>query len=128
MTELEKQRRLKVATSFGLVYVLWGGTYLAMRVAVEHIPPYVMGAVRYLIAGPLMLGYLALVGKKIRISRRDAARLLVVGFLLLSVGNMGVAWAEEYLPSGMAALIAPWCPSGWPLSKPGYSKCAECLP
>lgn len=110
MTELEKQRRLKVATSFGLVYVLWGGTYLAMRVAVEHIPPYVMGAVRYLIAGPLMLGYLALIGKKIRISRRDALRLLVIGFLLLSVGNMGVAWAEEYVPSGLAALIAAVVP------------------
>jgi drug/metabolite transporter (DMT)-like permease len=110
MTELEKQRRLKVATAFGLVYVLWGGTYLAMRVAVEHIPPYVMGAVRYLIAGPLMLGYLALVGKKIRISRQDALRLLVIGFLLLSVGNMGVAWAEEYVPSGLAALIAAVVP------------------
>ena len=66
MTQAEKHHQLKVAAAFGLVYVLWGGTYLAMKVAVDHIPPYVMGAIRYLLAGPLMLGYLALIGRKIR--------------------------------------------------------------
>jgi len=107
---VEKQQKLKVATAFGLVYVLWGGTYLAMKIAVEHIPPYVMGTVRYLIAGPLMLGYLALIGKKIRISRLDVVRLIALGVLMLSIGNMGVAWAEEYVPSSLAALIVAIVP------------------
>src|SRR5436305_8936467 len=105
MTPTEKHHQLKVATSFGLVYVLWGGTYLAMKVAVEHIPPYVMGAVRYLVAGPLMLGYLAAIGRKVRLNRQDLMRLITIGGLLLSIGNMGVAWAEEYVPSGLAALM-----------------------
>src|SRR5256885_13273557 len=76
-----------------------------MKIAVEHIPPFVMGTVRYLIAGPLMLGYLALIGRKIRISRLDVVRLIALGVLMLSIGNMGVAWAEEYVPSGLAALV-----------------------
>src|SRR5947209_123675 len=110
MTQAEKHHQLKVAAAFGLVYVLWGGTYLAMQVAVDHIPPYVMGAIRYLLAGPLMLGYLALIGRKVRINRQDLMRLIIIGGLLLSIGNMGVAWAEEYVPSGLAALIVAVVP------------------
>lgn len=110
MTAAEKHHQLKVATAFGLVYVLWGGTYLAMKIAVEHIPPYVMGTLRYLVAGPLMLGYLALIGRNIRINRQDALRLIAIGGLLLSIGNMGVAWAEEYVPSSLAALIVAVVP------------------
>jgi drug/metabolite transporter (DMT)-like permease len=101
---------LRVATAFGLVYVLWGGTYLAMKIAVGYMPPYVMGAARYLTAGPLMLAYLALIGRRIRITRQDALRLLAIGVLLLSIGNMGVAWAEEYVPTGLAALIVAVVP------------------
>src|SRR5947208_756185 len=104
------KRQLKVAIAFGLVYVLWGATYLAMRVAVEHIPPYVLGATRYLIAGPLMLAYCALSGRKISITRQDMLRLVAIGVLLLSVANMGVTWAEVYVPSSLAALIVAIVP------------------
>jgi drug/metabolite transporter (DMT)-like permease len=110
MSPAEKHHQLKVATAFGLVYVLWGGTYLAMKIAVEHIPPYVMGTLRYLVAGPLMLGYLGLMGRTVRINRQDALRLIAIGGLLLSIGNMGVAWAEEFVPSGLAALIVAVVP------------------
>ena len=99
-----------MALAFALVYVLWGGTYLAMRVAVEHIPPYVMGAMRFLIAGPTMLAWCALSGRKVRINRQDLLRLATVGVLLLSVANMGVAWSEEYVSSGLAALIVAVVP------------------
>src|SRR5215471_12692179 len=95
----ENRHPFKVSTAFALVYVLWGATYLAMRVVVEHIPPYVMGAVRFGVAGPLMLAWCALAGKKVRITRQDAPRLLAVGVLLLSIANMGVGGAEEYVPS-----------------------------
>jgi len=106
----EQHRQFQVATAFALVYVLWGATYLAMRVAVEHIPAYVMGAVRFSIAGPLMLAYCALRGKKVSITRQDAPRLFAVGVLLLSIANMGVAGAEEYVPSGLTALIVAIVP------------------
>jgi drug/metabolite transporter (DMT)-like permease len=106
----EKHQRFRVALAFGLVYVLWGGTYLAMRVVVENIPVYVMGAVRFGISGPLMLAYCALSGRKVRITGKDAFRLLVIGVLLLSISNMGVALAEKYVTSGLAALIVACVP------------------
>ncbi len=109
MTE-ERHRRFRVALSFALVYVLWGATYLAMRIVVEHIPAFVMGSVRYGIAGPLMLAWCVLSGRKVTITRHDAWRLLAIGILLLSIGNMGVAGAEKYVPSGLAALIVVCVP------------------
>lgn len=109
MTE-EKHHRVRVAIAFGLVYVLWGSTYMAIRVAVEHIPAYVMGAVRYVIAGPLMLAWCAFSGRKVSINRQDALHLAAIGVLLLSIANMGVAGAEEHVPSSLAALVVAGVP------------------
>ena len=96
--------------AFGLVYVLWGSTYLAMRIIVRDLPPYVAGAVRYLISGPIMLLACALLGRKVRLTVGDFARLCVISILLLSLGNIGVLWAEEYVPSSLAALIVALVP------------------
>jgi drug/metabolite transporter (DMT)-like permease len=111
MTEAERQRRFFVALNFGLVYVLWGSTYLAIRIVVtEHIPPAMMGAVRFLVAGSVMLAVCAAMGKKIALSRQDFLRVGAIGVLLLTGGNVGVAWAEKYVPSGLAALLAAAVP------------------
>ncbi len=110
MPPSEKQQRFSIAVAFGLVYVLWGSTYLAMRIAVRDLPPYVAGGTRYLISGPIMLLACFLLGRKVRITRRDLARLSVIGILLLSMGNIGVLWAEEYVPSNLAALIVATVP------------------
>src|SRR5215813_13511825 len=87
-----ENHRFRVALAFALVYVLWGSTYLAMRVAVRDVEPFVIGATRYLISGPIMLAVCALTGRKIALSLRDGLRLLVIGAALLTVGNMGVVW------------------------------------
>jgi drug/metabolite transporter (DMT)-like permease len=79
-------------------------------VVVEHVPAYVLGSVRFCIAGPLMLAWCAWSGRKVRISRQDAFRLGAVGVLLLSIANMGVAGSEKYLPSGLTALIVAGVP------------------
>jgi drug/metabolite transporter (DMT)-like permease len=111
MTPIEhKQHRFRIALSFALVYVLWGSTYLAMRVAVATVPPYAVGSVRYLVAGLLMLSWCALTGRKIKISGSDFVRLLAIGVLLLSIANVGVLWAEQYVSSGLAALIVAIVP------------------
>jgi drug/metabolite transporter (DMT)-like permease len=102
--------RFRVMLSFALVYLFWGSTYLAMRVAVRDLPPFVIGATRYLISGPIMLAFCALSGRKIRPSRHDLLRLLVIGIFLLSIGNMGVLWGEKYVPSGLAALVVAIVP------------------
>src|SRR5215472_11873520 len=100
MTPLEQKHRFRIALSFGLVYVMWGSTYLAMRIAVATVPPYAVGGSRYLISGLMMLLWCAFTGKKIRITRKDLVRLLAIGILLLSIANIGVLWAEEYVSSG----------------------------
>jgi drug/metabolite transporter (DMT)-like permease len=110
MTALEHQHRFRVALCFGLVYVFWGSTYLAIRVAVQHVPPFAVGSSRYLTSGLLMLLWCAFTGKKIRITRQDFVRLLAIGVLLLTVGNGAVLWAEQYVPSGLAALIVAIVP------------------
>jgi drug/metabolite transporter (DMT)-like permease len=103
-------QRSRVILAFALLYVLWGSTYLAMRVIVRDMPPYVAGAVRYLVAGPIMLAACALMGRKISLTRRDLGQLLVISILLLSIGNIGVLWGEEYVPSGLASLIVALVP------------------
>jgi drug/metabolite transporter (DMT)-like permease len=103
--------RVKVIVAFALVYVFWGSTYLAIGMtSAEGIPPFVMCAMRFLIAGPLMLAACALFGRNVRISLQEALRLAVIGGLLLVGGNGGLAWAEQYVPTGFAALIVAVTP------------------
>ncbi|MBZ5492202.1 MAG: EamA family transporter [Acidobacteriia bacterium] len=104
------QNRSRIIVAFALLYVLWGSTYLAMRVIVRDMPPYVAGTVRYLIAGPIMLVACALMGRKISLTRRDLKQLLVISILLLSTGNIGVLWGEVYVSSGLASLIVALVP------------------
>jgi drug/metabolite transporter (DMT)-like permease len=104
------QNRSRIIVAFALLYVLWGSTYLAMRVIVRDMPPYVAGTVRYLVAGPIMLAACALLGRKISLTRRDLGQLLVISILLLSIGNIGVLWGEIYVSSGLASLIVALVP------------------
>lgn len=106
----EKAHSARVGVSFGLVYFFWGSTYLAILIAVRHFPAALLGALRFLIAGALMLAWCAFSGKKIAISRKDALRLLLVGVLLLTGGNVVLAWTEQYINSGLAALIVAVLP------------------
>ena len=94
-----------VILAFGLVYVFWGATYTAIDIAVEHIPPALMCGVRFLIAGAVMLAYCGLRGQEIRFPAIQLAHLAVVGILLLMGGNLTLSYAEQYLPSGLAALL-----------------------
>ena len=98
--------RLKVILAFALVYIFWGSTYLAIGIADdEHLPPFVMCAIRFFIAGPIMMAICAAIGKKVWVGRDNLVRLAVIGCLLLVGGNGGLAWAEQYVPTGFAALI-----------------------
>lgn len=110
MTAAERQHRFQVMTAFLLVYFFWGSTYLGIRIAVEHIPPFMLGGARFLVAGVLMLAYCAFSGRKIALGWADAWRLAVIGVLLLTGGNMLLAYSEEVLPSGVAALIVATVP------------------
>src|SRR3954468_24956760 len=108
--EHEETHRLRVGTSFALVYFFWGSTYLAIEIAVRHFPAGLVGALRFLIAGALMLAWCAVTRKKIAISAKDAVRLLLVGVLLLTGGNVILIWTEQYINSGLAAMIVAVVP------------------
>jgi drug/metabolite transporter (DMT)-like permease len=94
-----------VTLAFGLVYLFWGSTYLAIDIAVESIPPALMCGVRFSIAGVVMLAVCAATGRRIWYSARQIALAAVVGLLLLMGGNLTLSWAEQTVPSGLAALI-----------------------
>jgi drug/metabolite transporter (DMT)-like permease len=94
------------------VYVVWGSTYLAIRVAVETLPPFLMAGVRFVIAGGVLAVACILFDRSaVRWpSRRELIDLAVVGGFLLVGGNGLVAWGEQTLPSGIAALLVGMSP------------------
>ena len=95
---------LHIALALGAVYVIWGSTYLAIRFAIETIPPFLMAATRYLTAGTLIYAWSRLRGapRPTLIQWRSA---LILGAFLLMVGNGAVVWAEQHVDSGLAALL-----------------------
>jgi drug/metabolite transporter (DMT)-like permease len=109
MTHSE-QHRWRVIVAFLLVYVFWGSTYLGIAIGVKYVPPYLMTGVRFLIAGVLMLLYCWWAKRGIRVTFGQLVRLGVIGCLLLSVSNVTLAWAEQVVPTGLAALIVAITP------------------
>jgi len=99
----------ELVLAFAAVYVLWGSTYLAIRFGVETIPPFLLAGVRHLTAGTLLYGWMRLRGTP-RPERRHWKSAAVVGGLLLLGGNGLVTWAEQRVPSGLAALIVASVP------------------
>jgi len=91
------------------VYIAWGSTYLAIRFAVETIPPFLMAGFRFLVAGAILYTWRRVAGDPTptRIQWRSAS---IVGLLLLLGGNGGVVWAEQRVASGIAALIVGSAP------------------
>jgi len=102
-------RRLVTGLSLAAVYVIWGSTYLVMRVAIASLPPMLMGAVRFSIAGSLLLGWSWLRGAALPTPRQWLAA-LPIGVLLFVGGNGLVAVAETEVSSGVAAVVCATMP------------------
>jgi drug/metabolite transporter (DMT)-like permease len=110
-----EEKKETVPSSFAIwsamtsVYIIWGSTFLAIRFAIETIPPFLMAAIRFLIAGGTLY--------VIRRSRGDAASsfsewrsAVIIGILLLVGGNGSVVWAEQWVASGVVALLVGTAP------------------
>lgn len=95
---------MMVVIAFATVYLVWGSTYFFIRLAVQHIPPMLVGMLRFLIAGILMLLW-CLIRREPVFSRRVIGPAFVAGVLLLCGGNGILIWAEQYIPSGLAAVL-----------------------
>lgn len=103
-TETKKLLRLRIATAFLIVYFVWGSTYLAIRFAIDTLPPLLMAGIRFSVAGLLLLSW-RLKRESVRPFAVDVGRSIVVGLLLIVGGNGMLVWCEQYIPSGLAALI-----------------------
>ena len=97
---------LAVAGGLAIVYVLWGSTYLGIALAIETMPPMLMAAARFLIAGALLYVIVRLSARGAgRPTRREWGAAALSGLPMLAGGNGGVVWAQQTVPSGIAALM-----------------------
>jgi drug/metabolite transporter (DMT)-like permease len=96
--------RTALVLAFAAIYVIWGSTYLGIRVAVETMPPFAMAGVRFVLAGGLLFAFLRCRGAAWPTARQWWSNAIIGAFLLLG-GNGCVAWAEQFVPSGVTALL-----------------------
>ena len=101
--------RRGLISAFTAVYLVWGSTYLAIAFAIDSMPPLIMIGSRFVVAGLLVYAYMSLRGKA-QPTRRMWRSSAVVGTLTLGVGTGAVAWAEQWLASGVAALLVTSVP------------------
>ncbi len=103
---------IAVWTAIVILYVVWGSTYLGIRVAVETIPPFVLAASRFVLAGTIMLVAVSIVrrGSLPLPTRRQWRDALIVGTLLMGGGMGAVAWGEQTVPSGIAGVLIAMMP------------------
>ena len=105
MTAAEKTpTKAALLVGFATIYLVWGSTYLGIKVAVETLPPFLMSGARFLVAGSLIAGWIALT-RGFKPTRQQWFDNAVIGALLLLGGNGMVSWAEQKIPSGIATLI-----------------------
>ena len=105
----ERSSRVGIIAAFAAVYLIWGSTYLGIRYAIETLPPFFMASIRFIAAGLILFVWLRLSGASMPkwIHWRSG---LILGALLLVIGNGGVTWAEKTVPSGIAALLIAMVP------------------
>jgi drug/metabolite transporter (DMT)-like permease len=102
----ERRKKILPWVSLAIIYVVWGSTYMAIRIVVRELPPMAAAAFRFLVAGTIMAGMAAIADRRHGWpSRRQWADYALAGVLLLAVGNGLVMWSEKRIPSSIAALI-----------------------
>src|SRR5882724_6199486 len=101
--------KIRILIAFAALYLVWGSTYLGIRFAIESIPPFLMAGTRFLLAGIIMFAIAWWQGAY-KSSWANWRVSLAVGACLLLAGNGGVTIAEEYIDSGLAALIVAIVP------------------
>ena len=105
----ERASRTRILLAFAALYIVWGSTYLAIRFAIETIPPFLMAGARFVLSG-VVLYLVSLARGSGRASATHWRSAAIVGVLLLLGGNGAVVWAEQYVPSGVAALLVATVP------------------
>jgi drug/metabolite transporter (DMT)-like permease len=121
----------RIVLAFAAVYIFWGSTYTAIRVGVTQMPPLLLAGTRFLIAGAVLLAWCRWRRLRLVWPPKDMFLLALIGLLLLGAGNVGLVYAEQAVPSGLAsllyaviplyvALIEMFLPGGEPLPVRGW--------
>jgi drug/metabolite transporter (DMT)-like permease len=95
--------------AFSILYIVWGSTYLAIKFAIETLPPYMMASVRCILAGLILFAFLP-ASARVGITRKHWQSAAIIGSLLLGIGNGGVVIAEMSIPSGVVSLLVALTP------------------
>jgi drug/metabolite transporter (DMT)-like permease len=111
MTDITKKKAspVMVIAAFATVYIVWGSTYFFIQKAVHGFPPFLLGAIRFLIAGMLMLAWGALRKDKIFV-KENIKKAVISGVLMLFIGNGAVIWVEQFMPSAVVAILVSSSP------------------
>lgn len=114
--------QLMVILAFAAIYIIWGSTYFFTLIAVQNLPPFLLGTIRFIIAGLLLLGWNIIRKEKVFL-KTTIKHAVVSGFLMLFIGNGAVIWVEQFLPSALVAIIVSSAPIWFiVLDKPLWSQ------
>jgi drug/metabolite transporter (DMT)-like permease len=106
----DTSEKTRVAIAFACVYFIWGSTYLAIHVAGLHLAPPLVGALRTLVSAAILAVFCLARGISLRMPRRAAWQLILVGVLFMSANNVLLIWGETKVPSGYASLVIAMIP------------------
>lgn len=111
-----------VVIAFAIVYIVWGSTYFFIQIAVKDFPPFILGALRFIIAGGMMAAWCIFKGENI-FAAKGIKHAAISGILLLFCGNGIIIWVERSMPSGMVAIMVSSAPLWFVLlDKPKWSE------
>ncbi len=99
-----------IATAMGVIYLVWGSTFFAIRLAIDSVPPFIMAGTRFTLAGLLLYAFVRLRNKAAKPTLTQWRSAAMVGCLMLLGGNGMISWAELYVPTGLTALMVGTIP------------------
>jgi drug/metabolite transporter (DMT)-like permease len=108
-TEKDSVSKVNVILAFVAVYIIWGSTYFFIHKAIQGFPPFMLGAIRFVLAGLIMLVWSVFKGEKIFVGK-SLIHAVVAGLLLLFIGNGAVLWVEQYIPTSVVAIMVSSSP------------------
>lgn len=103
--EEQKVSIAKIIAAYLIVYIVWGSTFFFIEEALRSFPPFVLGSLRFMVAGPLLMGYCALRGYKI-FNKEDVKQAAFIGFLLLFIDMAAIIWSEQYISSAIVSILS----------------------
>lgn len=108
MKKTTGQTSIKIILAFAAIYIIWGTTYLAIKIGLEGMPPFTMASLRYLLAGIILVSYCIL--KKESVFNSNIYKNMLLGAFMLTLGQGVLPWVEQYLSSGLTAVFIATLP------------------